>query len=247
MWGSYHKTTTHGDANCHVRPASRLNGNAHFIQVRPPSVPGICSSWDLPVRDASDEKPCISLLAREVQPAAKPANARVEKEKGARPFGPVPTVATEGWRTRPWSFTPRAEPAISFRGPVAEENSNTCYTFGMANDEEPVEKALMALLLVAVTSEDSVTAERQASTSTTPSSETPNTICRTTCVLQHPARFSLPGELAGRYSGRRAARPCHRRQRQPNPRSGRYRDGARDWAQSVLGNDSSQNEHCNHL
>ena len=57
---------------------------------------------------------------------------------------------TEGWRTRPWSFTPRAEQAISFGGPVAEE------TFGVrANDEETVEKALTASSSVAVTSEDS--------------------------------------------------------------------------------------------
>ena len=55
----------------------------------------------------------------------------------------------EGWRTRPWPFTPRVEQVISFGGPVAEE------TFGMAKDEEPVEKALMASTSAAVTSEDS--------------------------------------------------------------------------------------------
>ena len=82
MWCSYHKTTTHNDADCRATPANGPNGNAHFTQVRPLSVPGICSSWDLPVRDDSDEKPCISFLAREVQPAAKPAKARV-KENGA--------------------------------------------------------------------------------------------------------------------------------------------------------------------
>ena len=81
----------------------------------------------------------------EPQPATKPAKARVEKEKRARPFGPVWTAATEGWRTRPWSFAPRAEQVISSGGPVAEE------TFGMANDEESVEKALMASSSVAVT------------------------------------------------------------------------------------------------
>ena len=110
MWCSYHKTTTHNDADCRATPAKGLNGNAHFAQVRPPSVPGICSSWDLSVRDDSDEKPCISFLAREVQPAAKSAKARVEEEKGARLFGPVQTAAIEGWRTRPWPLTPRAEP-----------------------------------------------------------------------------------------------------------------------------------------
>ena len=145
------------------------------------------------MRDDSNEKPCISFLAREVQPAAKPtqsssgggygarpfspvrtaatevwttrpwpfipraeshpatkpAKARVEEEKGVRPFGPVSTAATERWRTRPWPFTPPAEQAISFGGLVAEE------TFGMANNEEPVEKALMASSSVAVTFEDS--------------------------------------------------------------------------------------------
>ena len=195
MWCSYHKTTTHNDVDCRATPANEFNGNVHFAQVRPPSVPGICSSWDFPVRDDSDEKPCISFLAREVQPAAKPAKDRVEEAKGARPFGPVQTAATEGWRTRPWPFTPRAEPqpvtksakarvkekearpfgpvstaategwrtrpwpfilhaeqAIYIGGPVAEES------FGMANDEELVEKALMALSSVTVISEDSAPA-----------------------------------------------------------------------------------------
>ena len=78
----------------------------------------------------------------------KPAKARVE-EKGARPSGPVSIVATEGWRTCPWPFTPRAGQAISFGGPVAEDTS------GMANDKEPVEKALMASSSAAVTSKDS--------------------------------------------------------------------------------------------
>ena len=110
MWRSYHKTTTHNDADCRATSANELNDNAFFAQVRPPSVPRICSLWGLPVRDYSDEKPCISFLAREVQPAAKPAKARVEEEKRARPFDPVQTAATEGWRIRPWPFTPRAEP-----------------------------------------------------------------------------------------------------------------------------------------
>ena len=51
-----------------------------------------------------------------------------------------------------WPLTPRTELAISFGGPVAEEKSNLWYTFGMANEEEPVEKALMASSLVTVTS-----------------------------------------------------------------------------------------------
>ena len=223
-WCSYHETTTHNDADCRTTPANGLNGNAHFAQVRPPSVPGICGSWDLPVRDDSDEKPCISFLAKEVQPAVKPAKARVKEEKGARPFGPVSTAATEwwrtrlwpftpraepqlatklakarveeekrarpfgpvstaameGWRTRPWPFAPRAEQAISFGGPLAEEKSNLCYTFEMANDEEPVEKSLMASSSVAVTSEDSVNSNL--------------------ATLMAPAE-SLPGEVREPLSG----------------------------------------------
>ena len=211
MWCSYPKTTTHNDADCRATPANGVNGNVHFAQVHPTSVPGTCSSWDLPVRDDSDEKPCISFLAREVQPAAKPAKTRVEEEKETRPFGPVQIAATEGWRTRPWPFTPRAErqpvtkpaiarveekgvrpfglvstaategwrtrpwpftpragQAICIGGSVAEE------TFGMANDEEPVEKALMALSSVTVISKDS-----------------PNSNLAT---LMAPAE-SLPGEI----------------------------------------------------
>ena len=215
MWCSYHKTTTHNEADCRATPVYGLNGNVHFAQVRPPSVPGVCSSWDLPVRNDSDQKPCILFLAREVQPAAKPAKARVEEEKGpfgpvqtaategwrthpwlftpraepqpttkpakarveekgARPFGPVSTAVTAGWRTRPWPFTPRAGQAISIGGPVAVE------TFGMANDEEPVEKALMASSSVAVTSKDSANSNL--------------------ATLMAPAE-SLPGEVREPLSG----------------------------------------------
>ena len=169
------------------------------------------------MQDDSDEKPCISFLAKEVQPAAKSAKARVEEEKGARPFDPVQTAATDGWRIRPWPFTPRAEPepvtepakarveekgarpfcpvwtaatdewktrpwpftpraeqAICFGGPVAEES------FGMANDEEPVEKALMASSSVVVTSKDSGSSNL--------------------ATLMAPAE-SLPGELREPLSG----------------------------------------------
>ena len=103
--------------------------------------------------DSSDggveNSPLPFIPRAEPQPATKPAKAQVEEEKRGRPFGPVSTAATEGCRTRPWPFTPRAEQTISIGGPVAEE------TFGMMNDEEPVEKALMASSSVAVTSEDS--------------------------------------------------------------------------------------------
>ena len=94
------------------------------------------------------------ILRAEPQPASKSAKARVEEETGTRPLGPVSTATTEEWKTRPWSFTSHAEQAISFGRP--EEKSNLCYTFGMANDETPVEKALMASSLAPVISEDSV-------------------------------------------------------------------------------------------
>ena len=61
-----HKITTYKDDDCRVRSETRLNGNVHFDQVRPPSVPGICSSWDLLARNDYDGKSCISFSAREI-------------------------------------------------------------------------------------------------------------------------------------------------------------------------------------
>ena len=109
------------------------------------------------MRDDNDENPCISFPVRKVQPATKLAKARAEEEeKGARSFGPAPIAVMEGWRIPRWLFTPRAESAVSTVGPVAEEKSNLCYMFGMANDEEPVEKALVASSPATITSADSV-------------------------------------------------------------------------------------------
>ena len=143
MWCSYHNITTHNDADCCARPANGLNGNAHFAQVRPPSVPGICSLWDLPMRDDSNEKPCISFLEREVPPAAKPAKARVEEEKGTRPFGPVRAAATKGWRTRPWPFTPRAEP--SPRKPEQRRRRGPAIWPGFDSSDGGVENSPLAI------------------------------------------------------------------------------------------------------
>ena len=95
MWCSYHKTAIHNDVDCRARPANGLNGTAHFVHARLSNVPEICSSWDLPLRDDSNDTPCILFFAREVQPATKPAKARVREEKGARPLDPVSTAATE--------------------------------------------------------------------------------------------------------------------------------------------------------
>ena len=160
------------------------------------------------MRDDSYKKPCIFFSAREIQPATKPTEAQVEEEKETRLFDPAPTAATEGWSTRPWPSSPLAEPTISFGGPVAEEASNPCYMFGMANDEESVEKALTACrpplhLKPASTATSSPlwwTAELQVTISTTPSSTTSSTVCRTTFITLHLARFSLLGELC--WTGR---------------------------------------------
>ena len=95
MWCLYHKTATPNDADCRARPAKRPNIKDHSTQVCPPSVPGTCRSWGLPVQDDSDEKPCISSSVREVQTATDPAEAQVGEEKGTPPSGPVPTAAKE--------------------------------------------------------------------------------------------------------------------------------------------------------
>ena len=124
------------------------------------------------MQDDSDEKPCISFLAGEVQLADTSAKARVKEEKGS--FGPDQTAATEEWRTRPWPFTSRTGQASSIGGPVAEE------TFGMANNKEPVEKALLASSSVAVTFKDSANSNL--------------------AILMAPAE-SLPGELREPLSG----------------------------------------------
>ena len=131
------------------------------------------------------------LAIYELQSATKPAKARVKEEKGAQPFVPVSTAATEGWRTRPWPFTLRAEQAISFGGPVAEE------TFGIANDEEPVEKILMASSSVAVTSEDS--ASRNLATLMAPAESLPGEVRET---LLGGASTPLSGRASTPLSGR---------------------------------------------
>ena len=78
------------------------------------------------MQDDFDEKPCISLSVREVQPATKSTEAKVEEENEARPFDPAPRSAMEGWSNHSWPLTPRAEPATFFGGPLAEESPNLC-------------------------------------------------------------------------------------------------------------------------
>ena len=137
MWSSYHKSTTHNDADCRARSANGLNNNAHFAQVRPPSVRGICSSWDLPVRNDSGEKPCIYFSAREIQPATKPAQARVEEDNEARPFGPVFTAGTEGWRIR--HLRRVLSPNLRPRGSTIGEGGDTTISSGEVTKTAPSE------------------------------------------------------------------------------------------------------------
>ena len=134
-------------------------------------------------------RPWPSTPRAEPQPVTKPAKARVE-DKVARPFDRVSTVAKEGWRTRPWPFTPRAEQAISFGGPIAEES------FGMANDEELVEKALMASSSVAVTSKDS--AKSNLATIMAPAESLPGEVRE---PLSGGASTPLSGEASTPLSG----------------------------------------------
>ena len=77
------------------------------------------------------------------------------EEKGAWSFGPAPEAETKGWSACLWPFTPRAQPVISFGGPVAEETLTLCNMFEMTGDEKPVKKALMALSSAVSTSQDS--------------------------------------------------------------------------------------------
>ena len=48
---------------------------------------------------------------------------------------------------------------MSFGGPIAEKKSNLCDAFGMTNEEEAVEEALMASSSAAVTSEGSISSD----------------------------------------------------------------------------------------
>ena len=193
MLCSYHRTTTHSDADCRARPANRLVGNAHFAQVRPSSVPEICSSWDLPVRDDFDEEPCISFSAIEVPPETKPAKAQVEEEKVTRTFGPAPTAATEGLsrlfplgdrqlrkhRTSATCSGWRTTKSLSRRLPwLCRQSSLHLRTTSIANSS-PLWW----------------TAERQTTLSTMALSATSSAVCGTAFILLCHARFSWPGEL----------------------------------------------------
>ena len=121
-----------------------------------PSLSFECS-WDLQLVESS----CVRRLRREALhlilgergPAYNQGCRSPSGEgKGGPPFGPAPTAVMEGWNTHSWLFTPHAESAIYYEGPAAEKKLNLCYMFGMADDDELVEKALMALSWAAITS-----------------------------------------------------------------------------------------------
>ena len=108
VWCSYHKTTTHSDANCRVRRRKRADGNAHIAATGPSRVKGSCSVCDLPEEDDQPERPHISFTATEVHPTAAIAPEQSHKAE-TWPFGSLSA-------SRPWPFDERAKPAISFVG-----------------------------------------------------------------------------------------------------------------------------------
>ena len=92
-----HRVITRTDANCRTRPAYRLKGNAHSAHVRPLSVPGICSSWDLQLMGSS----CARLLRRgalhlilgEIGPAR---NQVCQSSSERRKRGPAVRLSRDG-------------------------------------------------------------------------------------------------------------------------------------------------------
>ena len=159
MWCSYNKTTTHSDNDCRARPANRLNGNSRFA----PSSSSECS-WGLQLvgscRTRLLQREAMHLILGKRGPACDQGRQSSRgRGEGSQANRPGLDRGNAGVRTRLWSFTPRAEPALSFGGSVAEETSNLCYMFGMTNDEKPVAKALMALSSIASISEERVNSD----------------------------------------------------------------------------------------
>ena len=124
----------------------------------------------------------------------------------------------------------------------------------MANDEKPVEKALMASPSVAVISEDSVNSnlailmmDSGASGHCFDDAILRDLIHRLQDYVHHTTPRKIHTAGGAMLGGTARCKTLSQRQRQPNPRSGRYRGSARDWAQPFLGDDSSQKRHCNHF
>ena len=65
MWCSYHKITSHNDADCRVQQ-HKAGGNAHVATARTQRIKGVCSAYDLPEEDDEPKRPYISFTATEV-------------------------------------------------------------------------------------------------------------------------------------------------------------------------------------
>ena len=126
MWCSYHKTTSHNDADCRVQQ-HKAGANAHVAAAHTQRVKGICSAYDLPEEDDEPEHPYISFTANEVQSKTEPATWPTQSN-ATWSFGPL-TV-------RPWSFVEREKPAISLGG---HDEPDPFYMYGGADGEgEPL-------------------------------------------------------------------------------------------------------------
>ena len=128
MWCSYHKTTTHSDADSCVRRRKRADGNAHIAATGPSRVKGICSAYDLPEEDDQPERPYIPFTTTEVHPTAAIGEEQ-SHEADTWPFGSLSA-------SRPWPFEEQAKPAIYFGG---QEKPDVSYMYGGTDGEgEPL-------------------------------------------------------------------------------------------------------------
>ena len=134
VWCSYHKTTSHNDADCRAQQ-HKAGGNTHVTAARTQHVKGVCSAYDLPEEDDESERPYITFTATEVQSKTESATAPRQKN-GIRLFSPLTAP-------RPWLFVERKKLAI----PLGEQDeSDLFYMYGGTDDEgEPLYgTALMA-------------------------------------------------------------------------------------------------------
>ena len=92
IWCSYHKTTTHSDADCRAQHKEG-NGNVNV-------------ALDLPEQDNEPERPFLVCSATEV--TSKTASTQTEKDTW--PFGPQPTMCPV---PRHWPFVERSRPTTS--------------------------------------------------------------------------------------------------------------------------------------
>ena len=120
MWCSYHKTTSHNDADCRVQ---QHKAGAHAAAAPTQRVKGVCSAYDLPEEDDEPEIPYISFTATEVQSKAEPTTAPRQKNS-TWPFGPRTAV-------RPWPFVEREKPAIS----LGQDKPDVSYMYGRTDDK----------------------------------------------------------------------------------------------------------------